>query len=155
MDRIDQRILTLLQENSQISNQALADAVALSPSPCLRRVKQLEEQGIIQKHVALLDPEKLGLTLTVFVMIGLNSHAQEKMSHFEKSVEVLPEVIECHMITGQQADYMLKVIIQDMDHYQTLLMNTLTSIEGVNSVQSSFALKSIIDKTALPLNHLD
>ncbi|MCD6056338.1 MAG: ybaO [Gammaproteobacteria bacterium] len=154
MDRIDKQILTLLQENAGISNQELADKVALSPSPCLRRVKQLEETGIIQKQVALLSAEKLGLQLTVLVLVGIADHSTESMALFEKSIQKLSEVNQCYLITGQSADYLLKVIVPDLNAYQTFLLKKLTCIKGVNTVQSSFVLHPVVDKTALPLDHL-
>ncbi len=153
IDRVDKKILELLQIDSRISNQDLAEKVALSPSPCSRRVKQLEEKGYITKHVALLNPETIGLQLTILVLVGLDSHSPAKMSGFEKSMELLPEVIQCYLITGQSADYLLKVIVPDMTYYQSFLLDKLTVIDGVASVQSSFVLRSIIDTTALPLNH--
>lgn len=154
MDRTDKKILALLQENSQISNQELADLVALSPSPCLRRVKLLEDNGYIRQQVALLDPEKIGLKLTVIVLVGLNSHQPKVMSEFEEKIRFLPEVIQCYLITGQSADYLLKIIVPDMDAYQSFLLGKLTCIPVVESVHSSFILRTICDTTELPLNHL-
>lgn len=154
MDRIDKRILEILQENGQISNQDLAEKVSLSPSPCLRRVNQLEAEGYITKYVALLNPEKIGLSLTIMVLVGLDSHAADKMCSFEKSIASFPEVSECYLIAGQSADYILKIIVRDLEHYQTFLLNKLTNIKGVSSVHSSFVLKRIVDKTALPLEKL-
>ena len=111
MDRIDKKILKLLQSNSKINNQELADEVALSPSPCLRLVKQLEEAGYIHKYVALLNPEKLGLQLTILVSVGLTSHDPKLMANFESKIKALSEVVQCHLIAGQEKDYMLKVIV--------------------------------------------
>jgi Lrp/AsnC family transcriptional regulator, leucine-responsive regulatory protein len=153
IDRTDKKILEILQANAQISNQDLADQVALSPSPCLRRVKLLEEHGIINKQVALLNPEKIGLELTVVVLVGLNSHQPKVMNHFEETIRLLPEVIQCYLITGQQADYLLKVIVPNLKTYQSFLLGKLTSINGIGSVHSSFILRTICDTTALPLNH--
>ena len=151
MDRIDKQILELLQLNAQISNQELADLVALSPSPCLRRVKLLEENGYIKKHVALLNPDKIGLKLTVIVSIGLSSHEPDIMADFEQTIVLFPEVIQCHLITGQSADYLLKIIVPDINAYQAFLLAKLTRIKGVINVHSSFVLKHICDTTALPL----
>ncbi|KTC83527.1 Lrp/AsnC family transcriptional regulator [Legionella cincinnatiensis] len=155
MDRIDKKILDTLQSNCKINNQELADIVALSPSPCLRRVKLLEDHGYIKKEVALLDPEKIGLKLSVIVLVGLDNHQPTVMSHFEEEIRFLPEVIQCYMITGQSADYLLKVIVPDLNAYQTFLLDKLTRINGVSSVQSSFILRTICETTSLPLNHLD
>lgn len=154
IDRVDKKILELLQSDSEISNQNLAEKVALSPSPCSRRVKQLEEEGYIEKHVALLNPEKVGLQLTILVLVSLDSHAPRKMSGFEESIQALPDVIQCYLIAGQSADYLLKVIVPNMTHYRSFLLEKLTCIDGVTGVHSSFVLRSIIDKTALPLDHL-
>ena len=154
MDRTDKKILEILQENCQISNQELADRVALSPSPCLRRVKLLEENGYIKKQVAILSQEKLGLELTVVVLVGLNSHQPAVMAAFEETVRFFPEVIQCYLITGQSADYLLKIVVPDLDAYQSFLLGKLTSINGVSSVHSSFILRKVCDTTTLPLDYL-
>ena len=154
LDRTDKKILEVLQENSQISNQELADLVALSPSSCLRRVNLLVNNGYIKKQVALLATEKLGLGLTVLVSVGLNSHQPGIMSHFEETVRFLPEVIQCYLVTSQAADYVLKVIVPDLNAYQSFLLGKLTCINGVGSVHSSFILRTISETTALPLDHL-
>ena len=153
VDRTDIKILEILQTNAQISNQELAEQVALSPSPCLRRVKLLEESGYIKKQVVLLEPEKIGLHLTVIVSVGLNSHQAAIIKKFEETMQLLPEVIQCYLVTGQSADYMLKVIVPDLKAYQTFLLGKLTCISGVSTVQSSFVLQNICDTTTLPLNY--
>ncbi len=154
LDRIDKKILECLQRDSQLSNQDLSDKVGLSPSPCSRRVKQLEEEGYIQKHVALLNPKKIGLDLTILVLVGMDGHSHEKMSHFEKAIATLPEVVQCYLITGQTADYLLKVLVPDLEHYQSFLMDKLTPIKGVGTIHSSFVLRSVTDTTSIPLAHL-
>lgn len=154
MDSIDKKILQILQTNSQISNQELADKVALSASPCSRRVKLLEDQGYINSYVALVDPEKVGLPLSVIVLVMLNSHDAKTMQAFENKIQSYPEVVQCYLIAGQTADYMMKVTVPNLNHYQQFLLNKLISIEGVSNVHSSFVLRSITNKTALPLNHL-
>jgi len=150
-DRIDQQILEILQIDGRIANQDLADRIGLSPSPCLRRVRALEESGLITGYRAMLDAKKLGLSLIALVHISMDRHTPERFANFEASVSVLPEVLECLLITGQDADYQIKVAVKDMDHYQTLLLNKLTRIEGVTGVHSSFVLRRVIDRTALPL----
>lgn len=155
MDRIDKKILEIVQAEGRISNQELADQVALSPSPCLRRVKQLEEDGYISHYVALLDPNKIGLQLTIMVSVTLVNHDSKVMKHFEETVASLPEVMQCYLITGQSADYLIKVVVANLDEYQSFLLKKLTVIEGVNQVHSSFVLQRIVDKTALPLDHLN
>lgn len=154
MDHIDKQILYILQDNAQISNQDLADQVNLSPSPCLRRVNNLREQGYIKKEVALLCPEKLGLQLTAFVFVSLHNHTTHTMALFEKQIKQLPNVNQCYLITGQSADYMLKVTAKDIDDFQHFLLKKLTTIKGVTNIQSSFVLQNIIEKTALPLSHI-
>lgn len=151
LDRYDRMILEHLQQNGRVSNQELADAINLSPSPCLRRVRQLEEDGMIQGYVALLNARKLGLTLMSFIHISMDKHTPERFETFEKTVSGFPEVLECHLITGQSADYLLKVIVKDMDAYQHFLLQKLTGIKGVSGVHSSFVLKSPLVKTALPV----
>jgi len=151
IDRIDQQILEILQVDGRIANQDLADRIGLSPSPCLRRVRALEESGLITGYRAMLDAKKLGLSLIALVHISMDRHTPERFANFEASVGVLPEVLECLLITGQDADYQIKVAVRDMDHYQTLLLSKLTRIEGVTGVHSSFVLRRVIDRTALPL----
>lgn len=151
LDRYDRLILEALQRDGRISNQELADNINLSPSPCLRRVRALEEAGLIDGYVALLNARKLGLTLVSFIQISMDKHTPDRFDSFEKIVSAYPEVLECHLITGQSADYLLKVIVKDMDAYQQFLLQKLTRIEGVSGVHSSFVLKSPIDKTALPV----
>lgn len=151
LDRYDKQILTLLQHNGRMANQELADAISLSASPCLRRVRQLEESGIIEGYVALLNARKLGLTLMSFIQISMDRHTPERFETFEQAIAQHPEVLECHLITGQAADYLLKVIVRDMDAYQHFLLDKLTRIDGVTGVHSSFVMKSPVAHTALPV----
>lgn len=150
-DKYDRLILEIIQQQGRISNQELAEAINLSPSPCLRRVRQLEEAGFIDGYVALLDAKKLGLTLLSFMQISMDKHTPERFKHFETEIAKCSEVLECHLVTGQTADYLLKVIIQDMDGFQHFLLNKLTPIDGVSGVQSSFVLKSPVNTRALPI----
>jgi len=152
LDRYDQHILEILQADGRINNQDLAERIGLSPSPCLRRVRALEESGLIVGYRALLDAKKLGLTLTALIHISMDKHTPERFANFEAVVGLLPEVLECLLITGQNADYQLKVAVRDMDHYQALLLNKLASITGVTGVHSSFVLRQVISKTALALS---
>lgn len=154
MDKIDKKILELLQADSHISNQDLADRVALSPSPCLRRVNQLESEEYIKGYVALLNPEKLGLSLVILVSVGLDTHDPKKMANFEKTIQSFPEVVDCYLITGQSHDYLLKVMMNSLSEYHAFLLNRLTQIAGVKTVHSSFALRTVVNKTALPLMHV-
>ena len=149
LDRYDKKILEVLQAEGRIHNQDLADRIGLSASPCLRRVRALEESGLILGYRAMLDARKLGLTLMALIHISMDVHTPERFDHFEAAVALLPEVLECLLITGQDADYQLKVAVRDMDHYQFLLLNKITRIEGVTGVHSSFVLRRVVDKTTL------
>jgi Lrp/AsnC family leucine-responsive transcriptional regulator len=154
MDRFDRRILNELQRDGGLSNQELAERIGLSSSPCSRRVKQLEDAGVIEKRVTLLDRRKLGLTLTVLIQISMDRHTPERFETFEAKIKSYPEVLECYLITGQDADYLLKVVVPDMDHYQEFLLNKITRIEGVSGVHSSFVMRRVVDTTVLPLGYL-
>lgn len=151
LDRYDRQILEILQQDGRISNQDLADKIGLSASPCLRRVRSLEDSGLIIGYRAQLDAKKLGLSLMALIHISMDRHTPERFAHFEQIVSALPEVLECLLITGQAADYQLKVVVQDMDAFQVLLLNKITRIEGVSGVQSSFVMRRVVDKTALPV----
>lgn len=152
LDRFDRLILETLQQDGRMTNQELAEAISLSPSPCLRRVRQLEENGLIDGYVALVNARKLGLTLMSFIQISLDKHSGDRFDKFEEIIAGYPEVLECHLITGQSADYLLKVIVKDMDAFQQFLLQKLTRIEGVSGIHSSFVLKSPVNTTALPVN---
>ena len=155
IDRYDQQILDILQTDGRINNQDLADRIGLSPSPCLRRVRALEESGLIVGYRALLNAKQLGLSLMALIHISMDLHTPERFANFEASVSVLPEVLECLLITGQDADYQLKVAVRDMDHYQALLLDKITRITGVTGVHSSFVLRQVVSKTALPVAAAD
>lgn len=151
LDRYDRHILRLLQDNGRLSNQELADRIGLSPSPCLRRVRALEEAGVIAGYRAMVDAKALGLSLMALIHISMDQHTPERFEGFEKAVKDIPEVLECLLITGQAADYQLKAVVRDMDAFQELLLNRVTRIPGVTGVHSSFVLRRVVDKTALPV----
>ncbi len=151
IDRYDRQILELLQRDGRLSNQELAERIGLSPSPCLRRVKALESAGYIAAYRALLDARKLGLTLMALIGISMDRHTPERFANFEAEIGAIPEVLECLLITGQQSDYQLKVVVRDMDAYHELLLNRITRIQGVTGVHSSFVLRQVVNHTALPL----
>ncbi|WP_438957646.1 Lrp/AsnC family transcriptional regulator [Porticoccus sp.] len=151
LDSYDRAILRKLQQEGRISNQDLAEEVNLSPSPCLRRVRRLEEEGVIDGYTARLNARRLGLNLMAFIQISMDKHIPERFEGFESAVANFPEVLECHLITGQAADYLLKVVVEDMDGYQQFLLNKITRIEGVSGVQSSFVLKSPQNTATLPV----
>jgi len=152
LDRTDKRILTLMQSNARISNLELAEQVGLSPTPCSRRVKRLEDSGLIRRHVTLLDQALLGLNITAIIGITMDRHTPDRFESFERQVREFPEVIECSIVTGQAADYLLKAVLPDMAYYEEFLLGRLTRIEGVTGVHSSFVLRKIVDKTELPLD---
>ncbi|PVV06194.1 MAG: AsnC family transcriptional regulator [gamma proteobacterium symbiont of Ctena orbiculata] len=151
LDRFDRRILEELQRDGRISNQDLAERIGLSPSPCLRRVRALEEFGIITGYRALLDANKLELDLMALIHISMDRHTPERFENFERKIMSLPEVLECLLITGQDADYQVKVVVRDMEAYQILLLNKITRIEGVTGVHSSFVMRKVVNTTALPV----
>jgi Lrp/AsnC family leucine-responsive transcriptional regulator len=154
MDKIDRRILNALQNDGNITNLELAETVGLSPSPCARRVKQLEEAGVIGRTVTLLNPLPLNLKLTAIIQINMDRHTPERFEEFERTVAEFPEVVECLLVTGQSADYQLRVRVPDMDGYQAFLLNKITRIKGVTDVHSSFIMREVIHKTEVPLNHM-
>ncbi|MGV3654525.1 MAG: Lrp/AsnC family transcriptional regulator [Noviherbaspirillum sp.] len=151
LDKFDRRILEILQQEGRISNNDLADRIGLSPSSCLRRMRALDESGLVVGYHALLDARRLGLSLMALVHISMDRHTPDRFDRFETTIGDLPEVLECLLITGQEADYQVKVIVRDMDDYQDLLLNKITRIEGVTGVHSSFVLRRVVYKTALPV----
>ena len=151
IDRFDRQILQSLQDDGRISNQDLADRIGLSASPCLRRVRALEEAKIITGYRALLNAKALGYTLMALIYISMDKHTPERFEHFEKEISEISEILECLLVTGQDADYQLKVVVRDMDAFQELLLNRITRSQGVTGVHSSFVLRRVVDKTALPV----
>ncbi len=151
LDRIDKNILKLMQANGRITNLELADQVGLSPTPCSRRVKRLEESGLIAGHVTLLNAESLGLNLTAIIGISMDRHTPDRFESFEKAIVKMPEIIECSIVTGQTADFLLKVVVKDMQHYEKFLLGNLTRLTGVTGVHSSFVLRNLVKKTELPV----
>ena len=155
LDRLDKRILREIQRDGTITNLELAERIGLSPSPCARRVKQLEDAGIILGRVTLLDPKKLELKLTALIQISMDRHTPDRFEKFEEQITSYAEVIECLLITGQSADYQIKVVVPDMEYYQEFLLNKITRIDGVTDVHSSFMLREVQNTTALPLDHIE
>ncbi|MBM3601101.1 MAG: Lrp/AsnC family transcriptional regulator [Alphaproteobacteria bacterium] len=151
LDAIDRRILAALQENARTANVDLAREVGLSPSPCLRRVRELEELKIIRSYVTLVDPAAVGLGVSVFVQVSLERQIERALEVFEAAVRARPEVMECYLMTGD-ADYLLRVVVADLAAYERFLMDHLTRIAGVASIKSSFALKQVKYRTALPID---
>ena len=150
MDPIDLRILEALQKNARITNVELARAASLSPSPCLARVRALEAGGTIARYVTLLDPKKLGLTVSVLVQVTLEKQVESALELFEKAVRERPEVMECYLMTGD-ADYLLRVLVADVPAFERFILDFLSRVPGVGNIKSSFALKQVKYQTALPL----
>ncbi|WP_438956995.1 Lrp/AsnC family transcriptional regulator [Cognatiyoonia sp.] len=150
LDQIDRRILTVLQKSGRTSSAELSDLVNLSPSACHRRVQRLEADGFIKGYVALLDPKKVSRPTTVFVEITLSGQADEVLDAFEKAVARVPDVLECHLMAGT-ADYLLKVVAGDTEDFARIHRKYLATLPGVAQMQSSFALRTVRDTTALPV----
>ena len=154
LDAMDRRILAQIQADGSISNLELAERVGLSPSPCARRVKLLQESGIISRQITLLDQNKLGLPISIYISVSLDHQSPERLSNFDNKISGWPEVIECSLITGSDTDYLLKVVMPDMDYYQRFLLDKLNQVEGVSSIRTSFVLRRVLQRTEMPLNHI-
>lgn len=150
LDELDSRILQALQENARISNVDLANAVGISPSPCWRRVRDLERNGVIDRYVTLVKPAAVGLPVSVFIQVSLEKQVEAALEEFEAAVLARPEVMECYLMTGD-ADYLLRVVLSDLEAYERFLLDHLTRIPCVASIKSSFSLKQVKYRTALPV----
>jgi Lrp/AsnC family leucine-responsive transcriptional regulator len=151
LDSIDRSILTVLQEHGRVTNVELAEKVGLSPSPCLVRMKALEEEGFIRRYVGLLNPRAVGLSVSVFVQVSLDRQVEPGLTAFENAISKRTEVMECYLMTGI-SDYLLRVVVADLDEYQEFVTEFLSKVPGVGSIRSSVALKQVKYKTALPLH---
>ena len=151
LDATDRKILGHLQADGRMTNQQLSERIGLSPSPSLRRLKQLEDEGVIQRYVALLDPDRVGLSVTAFVRVRLDQQDDRHLSAFEKGIATFPEVMECYLMTGD-ADYQLRVLVESLNAFEDFLRSKLTKMSGIAQVTTSFALRPVVYKTALPLN---
>ncbi|MDB4001096.1 Lrp/AsnC family transcriptional regulator [Oceanospirillaceae bacterium] len=154
LDRFDLAILRNLQDNGSLSNQELAERVGLTAAPCSRRVKQLEDTGVIRDRVVRINDRAVNLNLTAILHIIMDKHIPERFDEFEFAVSQLPEVMECYLITGHEADYQLKVVVPDMDRYHDILLGKITKIKGVSGVKSAFVMRKVLDSTALPLGYV-
>lgn len=152
-DSTSVRILDALQENSEISNAELAEAVGLSPSPCWRRVADLKAQGVIRGAVSLVDPLALGLAVNVFVHVSLKHQDKQSLEIFDAAIRERPEIMECYLMSGE-SDYMLRVVVEDLIKFQEFITEVLTRIPVVANIRSSFALSQVKYTTALPTGHL-
>ncbi|MBT0668725.1 Lrp/AsnC family transcriptional regulator [Novosphingobium profundi] len=151
IDGLNRRILDELQSDGRMTNQQLSERVGLSPSPCLRRLRQLEEEGVISGYVALVDPDAVGLGVTAFVRVRLDRQDDRHLARFEGAIAAIPEVMECYLMTGE-ADYQLRVLVRSLAEFEDFLRYRLTPIAGVAQVTTSFALRPVVYKTALPLD---
>jgi DNA-binding Lrp family transcriptional regulator len=150
MDIFDKKLLSILQNNGRISNVELAEAVNLSESACLRRVRSLEERGLIDRYVALLNHKKVGLTDTVFVHIVLKREEKSELEAFENAVKNIPEILECYLMTGE-FDYLLHIVVANMADFERLHNDSLTQLPGVSRVNSSFAIRTVQKTSELPI----
>ena len=153
LDAIDSRIVAALQADGRLSNVELADRVGLSPSPCLRRVKRLEREGFIEAYRATLQRGRVGLGFTVFVGVKIEAHANDRAEAFEGAIAAMPEIVSCHMISGD-ADYLLEVVVPDLEHYQRFLVGKLLNLPIVREVRSNIAIQTLKAGAPLPLDHL-
>jgi Lrp/AsnC family leucine-responsive transcriptional regulator len=154
LDAIDRRIIVELQADARLTNVELADRVGLSPSPCLRRVKRLERDGYIEGYRAALRRDRVGLGFSAFLAVKIDGHANERALKFEDAVAVMPEVIACHLVSGE-ADYLLEVVVPDLEHYQRFLVGTLLNLSIVREVRSNIAIQTVKAGAPLPLIHLE
>ncbi|RDV04417.1 Lrp/AsnC family transcriptional regulator [Undibacter mobilis] len=150
LDPIDRKILNLLQSDGRMSINDLASQVGLSPSPCLRRVRLLEKAGVINRYVAVLDQRAVGLPVSVFISIKLDKQREEMLDRFGKTISRWPEVLECYLMTGQR-DYLLRVVVPDLPSYERFLKTKLTRLDGIASIESSFALEQVKYTNVLPV----
>ena len=150
LDEVDRRIINCLQSDARLTIVELAERVGLSPTPCARRIKILERSGVISRYVTLLDQKSVGLPVSVFVNVTLERQVEQALEGFEKTILERPEVMECYLMTGD-ADYLLRVVTSDLESYERFLVDHLTRIPGVSSIKSSFSLKQVSYRTALPL----
>ena len=149
MDAIDRNIIQTLQQNGRLSNQELADKIGLSPSPCLRRVRNLEKSGVLTGYAALVDQDKYGLPLTVFVHIRLERYSDDCIKEFEAGIERLDQVMECYLMTGQ-SDYLLHVLARDLKDYEIFVRDKISTIPGIAGIDSSFVFGQVKKKTTFP-----
>lgn len=147
LDEIDHKIMQILQQNARISNLELAELVNLSPTPCARRVKNLEEIGIITGYHTYTNAQKLGYQLSVFIGISMDKHTAERFANFEQKVRAFEEVISCSIVTGRSEDYLIKAVVRDMAHYEEFLLHRLNRIEGVAQVHTSFELREVFSRS--------
>ncbi|MBJ6126591.1 Lrp/AsnC family transcriptional regulator [Microvirga splendida] len=152
LDDIDRRILAALQADGRMTAQEIADRVGLSPSPCARRVRLLEEAGVVKGYVAVIDQAKVGLPISVFASVKLERQREDDLDRFSQAVARWPEVVDCYLMTGQR-DYLLRIVVSDLESYERFIKDKLTRLDGVASIESSFALGQVKRSNALPIPH--
>ena len=152
IDKFDREILRVLQKDATVSMAELSQHVGLSHTPCWRRVKRLESDGIIKRKVTLLDSKKLNLGVSVFIYVSLKSHDEDCLNHFENAVQDITEIVECHTTSGEK-DYLLKVVVESIEEYEQLLKSKLTHLPHVDHLSSTFALKQVKNTTELPIKN--
>lgn len=150
IDAVDRKILAILQQDAHTTMEKLSEAVGLSPSPCARRVRNLEASGVIKRYVAVVDQDKAGLPVSVFASIRLERQREDELDRFAKAIARWPEIVECYLMTGQR-DYLLRIVVKDLPAYEAFLKRTLTRLDGVASIESSFALSQVKHAQALPV----
>lgn len=150
LDVIDRKILRAIQQDARVSNLELAKTVGLSPTPCLRRVRRLESDGVIAGYAAVLDQRRVGLPVSVFAQVRMDSHDNDTLARFEETVRAWPEILECYLMTGAR-DYLLRIVVEDVAAYERFIKEKLTRIPGIGSIESSFALNQIKHVSALPI----
>jgi Lrp/AsnC family leucine-responsive transcriptional regulator len=153
LDQIDRRIISELQADGRLTNIELAERVGLSPSPCLRRVKRLEADGTIEGYRAILRRDRVGLGFSAFVAVKIDGHANDKALNFEREIVSMPEVIACHLVSGD-ADYLLEVVVADIESYRRFLVGKLLALSIVRDINSNIAIQTLKANSALPLDHL-
>jgi Lrp/AsnC family leucine-responsive transcriptional regulator len=153
LDTIDRKILQALQRDARLSNVELAEEVGLSPSPCLRRVRLLEEAGVIRGYHAALDRAAVGLDLTIFVGVQVARHDEENNRAFQVAVRAIPQVVSCHLVSGE-SDFLLQVVVPDLASYERLLLGVLLKLPGVRDIRSNFAIQTVKPPSPLPLDHM-
>jgi Lrp/AsnC family leucine-responsive transcriptional regulator len=148
-DAIDKKIIELLLVDARMSVTDIAERVNLSATPCARRIKQLEQSGIITGYHAATNPQKLGYSLAVFIAVGMDKHTAERFEQFEDKIKSFDEVVSCSIVTGRSEDYLIKVLVRDMAHYEEFLLHRLNRIEGVSHVHTSFELREVFSRSAI------
>jgi Lrp/AsnC family leucine-responsive transcriptional regulator len=151
-DRFDKKIIAAIQDNCRITTHELAKRVGLSASPCARRIRLLEQAGVIKGYKAVIDQNKVGLPISAFASVRLERQSEEYLERFSQAVTAWPEVVDCYLMTGQR-DYLMRIVVRDLERYERFLKNKLTRLKGIASIETSFALGQVKHSEVLPLEH--